>query len=92
MLKSEKLLLINYYAEWCGPCKQMKPDLLSLEQEMDSQIELIRIDVDANKDLIKGLNIQGLPVLQIYKDENLVWNKAGYVAKENIVHALNNHL
>lgn len=78
-LKSDsKVLLVDFYAPWCGPCKKMKPELEQLEKENDSNLKVLRIDADQNPDLTAALKVDALPVVLIYKEGKLLKRLEGY--------------
>ena len=89
LITSEKLVLIDFYAEWCGPCKKMKPYLEEIAIEMKDKVNVIRIDVDNNQLLCKELKIDLLPVLQLYKNKSIIWMNQGYIEKADVVKQLN---
>ncbi len=84
MINSDKTVLVDFYADWCIPCKKMKPYLDKISAEMKDSLTLIRIDADANKELMKALNVEGLPVLKLYKKNMLTWDSEG-LAEEGVV-------
>ena len=88
LLTSNKLVLIDFYADWCEPCKKMKPYLEEITKDMVDKVSVIRISADENKDLCKELKIDALPVLQMYKNKNLVWVNKGFIEKEKVVKKL----
>ena len=88
LLKANKLVLIDFYGEWCTPCKKMKPYLDEISKEMKEKVDVVRIDVDANKALIKLLKVQEVPVLYLYKAKTLVWSHQGFISKEEVVKVL----
>jgi thioredoxin 1 len=83
-VNSEKYVLVDFYAEWCAPCKKMKPSLDEISKEYTENVTVIRIDVDKNPTIAKAMNIEGLPTLHLYKKSDLVWQKLGYVTKEEM--------
>ena len=85
LLNSNKLVLIDFYAEWCSPCKKMKPYLDEISKDMKANVLVIRIDADANKSLAKELNVDALPVLFLYKAKKIVWSNKAYISKEELV-------
>jgi thioredoxin len=89
LLKANKLVLIDFYGEWCAPCKKMKPYLEEISKEMKEKVDVVRIDIDANKALIKELKVQDVPVLYLYKAKALVWSHQGFISKEEVVKVLN---
>ncbi|NOT38355.1 MAG: redoxin domain-containing protein [Saprospiraceae bacterium] len=88
LLESKKLVLIDFYAEWCAPCKKMKPYLDEISKEMSSSVEVIRINADENKTLCKTLGVATLPFLLLYKNKSLVWKNKGYIDKTKVVNQI----
>jgi thioredoxin len=88
LLNTKKLVLIDFYADWCSPCQKMKPYLEEISKEMKDKVVVIRIDADANKALAKQLKVDALPVLFLYKGEKMVWSNKGYISKEEVVKKL----
>lgn len=88
LIISDKTILIDFYADWCGSCKKMKPYLEEISEDMVSSVSVIRINADDNKALMKQLNIDELPTLLVYKKSMLTWRNSGYVGKEDLVKQL----
>ncbi len=88
LLVSDKLVLIDFYAEWCAPCKKMKPFLDEISNEMPDKVKVVRIDADVNKELTKELKVDALPTLLLYKNKALTWTNIGYASKEDILKQL----
>ena len=82
-------VLIDFYAEWCGPCKLMSPVLKEVKEQMGDSISVIKIDVDRNKKLSQRFQIRGVPTLMIFKNGEPVWRQAGLIPKEEIISQLN---
>ncbi len=80
--RSHSQVLIDFYAEWCVPCKLMEPHLAELQQSKKNTIKVVRIDVDKNPQLTKDLKLNALPVLHYYKDGDLQWGYVGYLGKK----------
>jgi thioredoxin 1 len=85
LFETNKIVLIDFYADWCAPCKKMKPYLDEIAKEMSGNVEVIRINADDNQSLCKELEIDALPVLQIYTDKKMTWSNVGYIDKEEVV-------
>ena len=92
IIKSEIPVLIDFHAEWCGPCKTVSPILKSLKEEMGESIKLIKIDVDKNQEIASKYKIQGVPTLMIFKSGNLVWRQSGVVPIENLRAEISKHI
>jgi thioredoxin len=88
LLSSDKLVLIDFYADWCAPCKKMKPYLDEISRDMADKVVVIRINADDNQALCKELKIDALPVLQLYKNKTLSWTNAGFIEKAEVVKQL----
>jgi len=84
IIKSETPVLIDFHAEWCGPCKTVSPILKTLKEEMGDQMKLIKIDVDKNPEIASKYQIRGVPTLMIFKEGNLMWRQSGVVPIENL--------
>jgi thioredoxin 1 len=88
LLKTDKLVLIDFYADWCAPCKKMKPYLDEISNDMKDKVVVIRINADDNQALCKELKIDALPVLQLYKNKSLTWSNSGFISKEEVLKVL----
>ena len=89
LLRHDKLVLVDFYADWCAPCRKMKPYLEEIAAEMKDNVELIRINADDHPQLCKDLDVTGLPTLQLYKNKTLTWVNSGYIEKADVVKHLN---
>jgi len=76
-IKGKKLVIVDYNAVWCGPCKQLSPVLEAWIKAQNGQVELIKIDVDANQELAKAKQIESIPYLEFYKDGKMVDKQIG---------------
>ena len=88
LTQSDKIVLVDFYADWCAPCKKMKPYLLEIEKEMSADVILVRINADDNQALCKELKIDALPVLQLYKNKIMTWTNIGFIDKAEVVKQL----
>jgi len=84
-IETDKIVLVDYYANWCAPCKIMEPYLDEISDEYSSSLELVRINYDKNLPLVRSLEVYGLPVLQIFKDKKLMWSHVGFIEKSLVV-------
>lgn len=88
LIKSDKLVLVDFYADWCAPCKKMKPYLEEISKEMADKVVVRRINADDNQEITKSLGVDALPVLLLYKNNEIIWKNEGYISKEDVVKKL----
>ena len=79
LLKTPEPVLVDFSAEWCGPCKQLKPILEQLKSKIGDSAKIIKIDVDKNKSLSDQFQIRSVPTLILFKDGKSVWRQSGVV-------------
>jgi len=84
-INSGKLVLVDFYADWCAPCKKMEPYLKEIATEQAAAVDVFRVDADKNTNLARELAVEALPVLHIYKNGKLLWNHQGFIEKEKVV-------
>jgi thioredoxin len=89
MTKSDKIVLIDFYAPWCGPCKQMMPILEELSNEYKGKATIIRINIDENKSLTSQLKIDEIPFFKLYRDGAEKGNYIGQMDKKSFIRILN---
>lgn len=84
ILNTDKLVLVDVYADWCAPCKKMAPYLEEIQKEKASTVKIVRINADQNRSLMNDLKVTALPTLLLYKNKAVVWSNTGYLTKEEI--------
>ncbi len=77
IIKSEKPVLIDFFATWCGPCKMMHPVLEELHEKVGEKARIIKIDIDKNQELSAIYNVRSVPTLMIFQKGELKWRAAG---------------
>jgi thioredoxin 1 len=84
IINQDKVVLVDFYATWCGPCKTMGPILENVKKKIGDKGTIIKIDVDKNQKLASELNISGVPTLIIYKNGKQIWRQSGVVDANTI--------
>jgi len=79
--KSDLPVVVDFWAEWCGPCKQIGPALEELSEELDGKVKIVKVNVDENMKTAQELHIRGIPALFLFKDGQVVSNKTGAAPK-----------
>ena len=77
IINREQLTLVDFFATWCGPCKQMHPVLEQLKQDLGEGIRIIKLDVDKNEAIANAYRIQSVPTLMLFKSSQVIWCQSG---------------
>lgn len=92
IIHSETPVLVDFHANWCGPCKMLAPILKDVKSELGERIKIIKIDVDKNQSLASKYQVKGVPTMLIFKNGQQVWRQSGVLQKNQIVEAIKPHL
>ena len=92
VLKSDKPVLVDYWAEWCGPCKAIAPILEEVARDYGARIQIAKMNVDENRDVPAKFGIRGIPTLMLFKDGQLAATKVGALSKSQLTSFLDGHL
>lgn len=77
-------VLVDFHATWCGPCKQMAPELQRFAKDHSGKLRVVKIDIDKNQQSAREFNIQGVPTLILFKDGKPVWRQSGAMSASQI--------
>lgn len=89
LIKNNKVVLVDFTATWCGPCKILAPSLHELETELAGKFVLVKVDVDRDRPVAEFMNIAAMPTLVLYKDGQIQWRNEGLVPKDMVAEKIN---
>ena len=92
LINSEKPVLVDFYATWCGPCKAMAPILEDLKSKVGDKASIIKIDVDKSQQAARVYKIQGVPTLIIFQNGQIKWRKSGVVPAHDLEKIINSYI
>ncbi len=92
LIQSEKPVLVDFFATWCGPCQQLGPILKEVKDEMGDNVSILKIDVDKNQQLAAQYQVRGVPTMLLFKNGKQVWRQSGLVFKNDLVREIKNYL
>jgi thioredoxin 1 len=92
VVESDKLVLVDFWAEWCGPCKMIAPVLDQLANELDGKLVIGKLDIDENQDTAMAFGVMSIPTLLLFKDGEPVDRIVGYQGKPQLMARLQSHL
>ena len=92
VLKSDVPVLVDYWAEWCGPCKALAPLLEDLAKDYGGKLKIAKVNVDENQQLARKYNIKAIPTLMLFKDGNVQASKLGMMSKPQLTAFLDSNI
>ncbi len=92
LINGEKPVLIDFHAEWCGPCKMLAPIIKEVAQEIGEKVRVIKIDIDQNQALAQRYQVRGVPTLALFKDGEIIWRESGVKTKHQIVSSVEENI
>lgn len=92
VLTKDKLTVVDFFANWCGPCRKLAPILEEVETELSENVNFAKIDTDDNIDMAKKYQVSGLPTLLVFKNGQVVERMVGLMPKSSIITNIEKHL
>ena len=92
IIKRDKPVLVDFYATWCGPCKQLSPIVNSLKGELEGKMKIIKIDVDKKKSISSKYKVKSLPTLAIFQNGEIVWRESGLKTRAQLLNIANHFI
>jgi thioredoxin 1 len=91
IIKDEKAVLVDFHADWCGPCKTLAPILKEVKAELGDAVKIVKIDVDKNQELAGKYQVRGVPTMILFKNGQQLWRQSGVLQKAEIVNIINSN-
>ena len=88
IIKEKKPTLVDFYADWCAPCKAMNPILKSVKSKMGDQIKILKINIDKNQAVANKFNIRGIPTFILFQSNEIKWRKSGLLEENALLEEL----
>jgi thioredoxin 1 len=92
ILNDEKPVLVDFHAEWCGPCKMMAPELKIFAEAHKEKVRVLKVDIDKNRTTADQFNIQGVPTLILFKKGKVLWRQSGAMNAHQLSGIINSKL
>lgn len=88
IINASPVVLVDFYANWCGPCKVLAPILKEVKQELSDTIKIIKIDVDKNQSIAAKYQVRGVPTMILFKNGEQLWRQSGVLQKSDIINII----
>mgnify|MGYP002635136377 CR=1 FL=1 len=90
IVNSETPVLVDFFAEWCGPCKMISPILKEIKSTLKDDVKILKIDVDKNQKVASAYQVQGVPTLIIFQKGKIVWRQSGVIPADELISRIKN--
>lgn len=88
LINQDVPVLVDFFAEWCGPCKMLAPVLKQVKDDLGDSISIIKIDVDKNQALASKYQVKGVPTMLLFKKGKQIWRRSGLLQKDEIINVI----
>ena len=92
IINSDQPVLVDFFAEWCGPCKTMSPILKEVAEKVQGKAKIIKIDVDKNPQTATAYKVRGVPTLILFKNGKQLWRQSGVVSGNDLINLITQHI
>jgi thioredoxin 1 len=92
IIQGKKPVLVDFFAEWCGPCKMMKPELEQLHNQMGDALRILKIDIDKNQQAAMAYQIQSVPTLILFQEGNILWRQSGAMRASQLANIIRSYI
>jgi len=92
IINTNDLVLVDFYADWCGPCKMMSPILQEVKATLQEAVKIIKINVDQHQDLASHFMVRGVPTLMLFKEGKMLWRQSGVLSTTDLVRVVTLHV
>lgn len=92
LIRDNKLVLVDFFATWCGPCKMQAPILEEVKNAVGDKANVVKVDIDKNRNLATQYNVQSIPTLILFRNGEPVWRTVGLQQRETLVSKLNEYI
>lgn len=92
LINQDALVLVDFYADWCGPCKMLAPVLQEVKSVLQDDVKIIKINVDEYESLASEFMVRGVPTMLLFKKGKLLWRQSGLLTKNDLVNIIREHL
>ncbi len=91
IINKEQPVLVDFYADWCGPCQTMMPILKDVKDTLGESVSILKINIDKNQSIATRFQVRGVPTFMLYKSGKQVWRQSGLIQKNELIQLIKSH-
>lgn len=91
IINKEQPVLVDFYADWCGPCQTMMPILKDIKDTLGESVSILKINIDKNQSIATRFQVRGVPTFMLYKNGKQVWRQSGLIQKNELIQLIKSH-